>query len=182
MKVKSESEVAQSCPTLATPWTATYQSSPSMGFSRQKYWSGMPLPWSSLICVLVLGVGYAKCFFPLKTHGSFELCSDRWLEQGLQCRKTLWSEVAQSCPPLWDCMDCSLPGSSVHGIFQVRVLEWIAISFSRGNCRPRDWTQVSRIVGRCFTVWATREAPLPLLKSATDHVASKVSSYFANGD
>ena len=44
MKVKSESEVTQSCPTLATPWTAAYQAPPYMGFSRQKYWSGMPLP------------------------------------------------------------------------------------------------------------------------------------------
>ena len=44
MKVKSESEVAQSCPTLVTPWTAAYQAPPSMGFSRQKYWSGVPLP------------------------------------------------------------------------------------------------------------------------------------------
>ena len=44
MKVKSESEVAQSCPTLATPWTAAYLAPPYMGFSRQKYWSGMPLP------------------------------------------------------------------------------------------------------------------------------------------
>ena len=44
MKVKSESEVAQSCPTLATPWTAAYQAPPSRGFSRQKYWSGVPLP------------------------------------------------------------------------------------------------------------------------------------------
>ena len=44
MKVKSESEVAQSCPTVATLWTAAYQAPPSMGFSRQKYWSGVPLP------------------------------------------------------------------------------------------------------------------------------------------
>ena len=44
MKVKSESEVAQSCPTLVTPWTAAHQASPSMGFSNQKYWSGVPLP------------------------------------------------------------------------------------------------------------------------------------------
>ena len=44
MKVKSESEVAQSCRTLATPWTAAYQAPPSMGFSRQEYWSGVPLP------------------------------------------------------------------------------------------------------------------------------------------
>ena len=63
-------------------------------------------------------------------------------------------------------MDCSLPGSSVHGIFQAIVLEWIAISFSRGSSRPRDRTWVSRIVDRCFTVWATREvkylADMPL--------------------
>ena len=44
MKVKSESEVAQSCLTLATPWTAAHQAPPSMGFSRQEYWSGVPLP------------------------------------------------------------------------------------------------------------------------------------------
>ena len=66
------------------------------------------------------------------------------------------SEVAQSCPTLCDPMDCSLPGSSVHGIFQASVLEWIAISFSRGSSQPRDWTQVSRTVDRCFTIWATR--------------------------
>ena len=68
-----------------------------------------------------------------------------------------WSEVAQSCPTLCDPMDCSLPGSSVHGIFQARELEWVAISFSRGSSWPRDRTQVSCIVGRRFTVWATRE-------------------------
>ena len=67
------------------------------------------------------------------------------------------SEGAQSYPTLWDLMDCSLPGSSVRGVFQARVLEWFAISFSRGSSHPRDRTQVSRIVGRRFTVWATRE-------------------------
>ena len=70
--------------------------------------------------------------------------------------KALWKkEVAQSCPTLCDSMDCSLSGSSVHGIFQARVLEWIAISFSRGFFQPRNWTRVSRIAGRCCTVWAT---------------------------
>ena len=69
------------------------------------------------------------------------------------------SEVAQLCPTLWDCMDCSLPGSSVHGIFQTRILKWVAISFSRRSSLPKDWTQVSHIVGRRFTVWATRELP-----------------------
>ena len=67
------------------------------------------------------------------------------------------SEVAQQCPTLWDPKDCSLPGSSSHGIFQARILEWIAISFSRRSSQPRDWTQVSHIVGQCFTIWATRE-------------------------
>ena len=52
-------------------------------------------------------------------------------------------------------MDCSPPGSSVHGILQARILEWIAIPFSRGSSQPRDWTQVSCITGRFFTVWAT---------------------------
>ena len=76
----------------------------------------------------------------------------------LQCRKMKSeSEVAQSCPTLCDPMDCSLSGSSVHGIFQAIVLKWIAISFSRGSSQPRDRTLVSRIVDRRFTIWATRE-------------------------
>ena len=57
-------------------------------------------------------------------------------------------------------MDCSLPGSSVHGILQERILEWFAISFSWGSSQPRDWTWVSCIGGRFFTYWAMREAPL----------------------
>ena len=65
------------------------------------------------------------------------------------------SEVIQSGPILCDPMDCSLPGSPIHWIFQARVLEWVAISFSRGSSWPRDWTPVSCIVGRCFTIWAT---------------------------
>ena len=64
---------------------------PSLGFSRQEHWSGLP--------------------FPSPMHESE-------------------SEVAQSCPTLSDPMDCSLPGSSVHGICQARVLEWGAIAFS----------------------------------------------------
>ena len=80
-----------------------------------------------------------------------------WLHQcgGVQSAE---SEVAQSCLTVCDPVGCSLPGSSVHRIFQARVLEWIAISFSRGSSWPRDWTHVSRTAGRHFTVWATREA------------------------
>ena len=58
------------------------------------------------------------------------------------------SVVTQSCPTLSDPVDCSLPGSSVHGILQARILEWIAIPFSRGSSRPRNRTWVSLIVGR----------------------------------
>ena len=53
---------------------------------------------------------------------------------------------------------CSLPGSSVHGILQARILEWAAISFSRGTSWPRNWTHVSHTAGRCFTNWAMWEA------------------------
>ena len=64
------------------------------------------------------------------------------------------SHVWLFCDP----MDCSPPGSSAHGILQARLLEWVAISFSRGSSQPGDRTQVSRIAGRCFNLWATREA------------------------
>ena len=74
--------------------------------------------------------------------------------------KVSWSQVAQSCPTLCDPMDHSLPGSSVHGIFQARILEWVAISFSRGSSQPRDWTQVSRIIGRCFYPLSQWGSPL----------------------
>ena len=91
----------------------------------------------------------------------------------------LWSEVkalvAQSCLTLWDPVNCSLPGSSVHGIIQARILEWVAIPFSRGSSQPRDWTQVSYTAGRFFTIWSPREAPLlcvhfPLLQCRVMYV------------
>ena len=52
-------------------------------------------------------------------------------------------------------MDYNPPGSSVHEILQARIVEWIAIPFSRGSSQPRDQTQVSHILGRFFTIWAT---------------------------
>ena len=73
-----------------------------MGFSRQEYWSGVPLP------------SLAESEEELKSLSLYEVKQ---------------SEVTQSCPTLSDSMDCSLPGSSVHGIFQARILEWGAIAF-----------------------------------------------------
>ena len=148
---------------------AAHQAPTSLGFSRQEHWVG--------------------CHF------------------FLQCMKVKSErEVAQLCPTLSDPMDCSLPGSSVRGIFQAkvlelgaiafstiwgwshankelwntgftvktvahqsplsmgilqaRILEWVAVPFSRGSSWPNDQTRVSCIAGRFFTIWATREVPI----------------------
>ena len=65
-------------------------------------------------------------------------------------------KVAQSCLTICDPMDYT-----VHGILQARILEWVAIPFSRGSSQPRDQTQVSRIAGGFFTSWVLKEAPEP---------------------
>ena len=67
--------------------------------------------------------------------------------------------VTQSSPTLCNPMHYSSPGSSAHGILQARILEWVAVPFSRGSSQPRDRTQVSHIAARFFTVWATRQFP-----------------------
>ena len=89
-----------------------------------------------------------------KEHAKVVYCHSIYLTS---MQSSVQFSSAQSCPTLCNPMDCRLPRSSVHGIFQAIVLEWIAISFSRGSFQPRDWTWVSRIVDRCFTIWATRE-------------------------
>ena len=87
------------------------------------------------------------------------------------------SEVAQSCLTLCNPVDCSPPGFSVHGILQARILEWVAISFSRRSSRPKYWTQGHRIVGRRFIVWATREVPYMLkgmFKKLSDQIPKEL--------
>ena len=68
------------------------------------------------------------------------------------------AKLLQSCPTLCDPIDGSPPGPAVPGILQARILEGAAMPFSRGSSQLRDWTQVSCIVGRLFTIWVTREA------------------------
>ena len=68
-------------------------------------------------------------------------------------------EVTQLCPTLCDPMDCSLWGSSIHGIFQARLLEWVAISFSRGSSWPGSVPGSPTLQAVAFTIWATREVP-----------------------
>ena len=75
-----------------------------------------------------------------------------------------WSEVAQSCPILCDPMDCNLTGSSIHGIFLARILEWVAMPFSRGSSRPRGRTHIPCIGKWFLNHWTTREVPRLLFK------------------
>ena len=92
-------------------------------------------------------IGYYQNFFLLKISS---------IQRTPHLKYLKWSRsvVSDSLRPV----DCSPPSSSVHGSLQARILEWVAISFSRGSSRPRDWTQVSHIAGRRFNLCATREA------------------------
>ena len=126
----------------------------------------VPDPFTSLYFSLAFGTGCLFYFQPNccvlsiispKSITFLPLCYLRDKKQTCVC------SVGQLCPALCNLMDCSLPGSSVHGIFQARILEWVAIPFSRASSQPRDWTQVSCIAGRFFTVWATRENRIQIL-------------------
>ena len=81
-----------------------------------------------------------------------------WMPLGLTGLISLLSKGLKS-PTLYDPMDCSPPGSSIHGTLQARILKWVAIPFSRESFWSRDWTQVFCIAGRSFTVWTTRDFP-----------------------
>ena len=99
----------------------------------------------------------SRCSFavvPL-THCSYDLFI---LVDVLICEIVCVCVCVQSCLSLWDPMDCSLPGSSIHGISLGRILEWVAISFSRGSSRPRDRTHVSCVGKWILYHWATCEA------------------------
>ena len=101
-------------------------------------------------------LGWILCFVNLYNYVHIQFSFLRiwmvWDFQRRDMKVTSESEVAQSSPTLCDPMDCSLPGASVQGIFQARVLEWVPISFSRGSSWLRDWTLVSCIAGRHFTL------------------------------
>ena len=141
------------------------------GFSRQEYWSGLPfptpgdLPHPGIRPVSLASPALAGRFLSLAPPGK-------------SLSRKVEVLVAQLCPTLCDSMDYSPPGSSVPGIFQARILEWVAIPFSRGSSCPRDQTQVSCIAGGFFTVRATRGAlfsPLLLLLSRFSHVRLHVT-------
>ena len=113
------------------------------------------LKWKSLLTFQ--GAAIQTCCSAF-TNRNMSMCARTCLSQK-SVRSSYRSEVAPSCAPLCGPPDCSLPGSSICGLFQARVLGvWVAVSFSRGSSGPRDRTQVSRIAGRRFTPWVTREA------------------------
>ena len=90
-----------------------------------------------------------KCL-PLVTHSWVWELPWKWLYTKLSNEMNVL--VDEFCPTLCDPTDCSLPGSSVHVILEVRILEWVAILFPRGSFQPKDQTVVSRIPGRFFTI------------------------------
>ena len=128
------------------------------------------LHWTRLVTGIALhssiSMGFVGSGGMLRLHSIHFTCSGNWRSSSLSwCYREIlcvcvcvcvW--VAQLCPPLCDPMDCSLPGSSVHGILQARIPEWLAMPFSRGFFWLRDQTWVSHIAGRFFTIWATKEA------------------------
>ena len=130
----------QSCPIPCNP--ITYEAPLSMGTSRQEYWSGLPcLPLGDLPNPGTEPVSHVSCI-----TGRFFTTSTTWEVLNVWWKWKLLSHVRLFTTPL------------VHGILQTRILEWVALPFSRGSSQPRDRIQVSCIAGRFFTSWATREA------------------------
>ena len=133
-----------------TSWTVTRQAPLSVRFPRQEYWSGLPFPSPGDLPnpgIELMSPALAGRVFTTEPPGS--------PIQNMKVKVL----VAQSCLTLCDHMDYSQPGSSVHGILRARILEKVAILFSRESSQRRDQTQVSCIAGRFFPVRATREAP-----------------------
>ena len=121
------------------PWTVAHQAPLSMEISRQEYWSGLTFPTPGDLPNHGLNPQLLHC----------QVDSLPLVPPGKPSQKKVL--VAQSCLTLCNPMDCSLLGSSVRGIFQARILEWVDISYSRGFSRPRDQTCISFIF--CIGKW-----------------------------
>ena len=123
----------------ATPWTVARQAALSMEFPRQEYWSGLPFPNPGDLHLLRLMhwlVDSLPTVLPGKPQPKIRKV--KLLVAPLYLFETPRTAACQA--------------SSVHGILQARIPEWVAISFSRGSSQPRDRTQVSCIAGGYFTI------------------------------
>ena len=118
---------------FATPWTVANQASLSMEFSREEYWSGFPFP--SPEHLPDPGMEPTSLVSPA-VAGGFSTTSPTWKAWYVHSVK-VEVLVAQSCSTLCNPMDSSPPGSSVHWILQVRILEWVAMPSCKGFSRPR---------------------------------------------
>ena len=152
---------------FVTPWTVALQASLSITNSRSllKFIEFDDVHWidDAIQPSHPLSSLSSPAWKPSQHQGLFKWVSSshlvaKVLELQLQHQWKSESEVALSCPTLCDPMICSLPCSSIHGIFQARILEWVAISFSRRSSRPSNGTWVSHIVGRFFTICVTGDA------------------------
>ena len=115
-----------------------------MGFSRQEYLSGLPFPSPGDLPdpgIESRSPAFQADALPSEPPG--KPCSIQDCPLVLLNSKHINCPVAQSCPTLCGPMDCSPPGSSVHGIFQARILDWVAIPYFRGSSWPRDRSHVS---------------------------------------
>ena len=126
------------------PRTVARQAPLSMGFPRQEHWSGLPCPSGNIPNpgIEPASPALAAGFFTTEPPGKSYVTA------------YVHAKSLQSCPTLCDPMDCSPPGSVVHGILQARTLEWVALPSSRGSSQPRDGTHVSCgswLAGRFFT-------------------------------
>ena len=132
-----------------TPWTAAHQAPLPMEFCRQEYWSGLPFP--SPGGLPIPGIKPMSLASPALTDGFLTTAPPGKTFRNAIC--VLLSHVR-----LCESIGCSPPGSSANRISQARILEWVAVLFSKGPSRPRNQTQVSCIASWFFTVWATKEA------------------------
>ena len=134
------------------------------------------LPWGIYPCLCITDSLYLFCcsilinlfwrIIPPQSCISFSYTTT-WISHNWEYIYQVYawvSEVAQLCPTFCNPVNCSPPASSILGILQARILECVVISFSRGTSRCSDQTQVSHIAGRCFKLWATREAQFKVSK------------------
>ena len=138
---------------FASPWTVVHQAHLSMEFSREECWSRLPIIMSGNL--LDSGIEPTSLTCPALADKLFTIVPPG--KPTLFIGDLYTDLVAKSCLTLYDPMGCSPPGSSVHVIFQGRILEWVVTSFYREFSPPTDWTWASWIAGRFFTNWATRE-------------------------
>ena len=188
---------AQSHLTLCHPTTVAHQTPLSMGFPRQEYCGGLLFPSlgdlpnpgieSSSPCTTgrffttqPLGKPHLTCMVDIILLAQFaksfaNFIGTNWIVTLLPKLTRKWKKVlvTQSCWTLCDPKDGSPPGSSVHGIVQARILEWVTIPVSRGSSQPRDRTQVSCIVGRFFIFWA-------IAQTLMDNIFSKMKYKYKN--